>query len=143
MLVFYPKDFTFVCPTELRAFSARVEEFKAIGCDVMAISTDTAESHLAWVTMPVELGGLGTVANGLLVGSTGTAYQQLVWCGVVWCGVCARVVASGKMNIPIVADVSKAISATYGVLLEDAGIALRGAWWTRAAATSCLDLQCA
>ena len=60
VLFFYPKDFTTVCPTELRAFSERAHEFAALGCDVMAVSTDTAESHKAWIDMPAELGGLGT-----------------------------------------------------------------------------------
>merc|ERR1712126_497567 len=59
VLFFYPMDFTFVCPTEIIAFSDRVDEFKAIGCEVMACSTDSVYSHLAWVNTPRKQGGLG------------------------------------------------------------------------------------
>jgi len=48
VLVFYPTDFTFVCPTEIIAFSDRAEEFRSINCDVVACSTDSHFSHLAW-----------------------------------------------------------------------------------------------
>eukprot|EP00105_Crassostrea_gigas_P017681 XP_011435554.1 PREDICTED: peroxiredoxin-1 [Crassostrea gigas] len=49
VLFFYPLDFTFVCPTEIIAFSDRVEEFRAINCEVVACSTDSVFSHLAWI----------------------------------------------------------------------------------------------
>merc|ERR1712071_436829 len=52
VLFFYPMDFTFVCPTEIIAFSERVEEFKKIGCEVAACSTDSEFSHLAWTMQP-------------------------------------------------------------------------------------------
>lgn len=55
---FYPKDFTFVCPTELHAFQAKLEEFEKRGCAVVACSTDTEESHLAWLTTPKKKGGI-------------------------------------------------------------------------------------
>ena len=45
---FYPADFTFVCPTEIIAFSDRAEEFRAINCEVVGCSTDSHFSHLAW-----------------------------------------------------------------------------------------------
>ncbi len=45
---FYPADFTFVCPTEIIAFSDRAGEFRAIDCEVVACSTDSHFSHLAW-----------------------------------------------------------------------------------------------
>jgi alkyl hydroperoxide reductase subunit AhpC len=45
---FYPLDFTFVCPTEIIAFSDRSDEFRAINCEVVACSTDSHFSHLAW-----------------------------------------------------------------------------------------------
>ena len=48
VLFFYPLDFTFVCPTEIIAFSERVAEFEALGCAVVACSTDSHFSHLAW-----------------------------------------------------------------------------------------------
>jgi len=63
---FYPLDFTFVCPTELIAFSDRVEEFRSIGCEVVACSTDSHFSHLAWVNTPRKQGGLGEMGIPLL-----------------------------------------------------------------------------
>lgn len=42
---------TFVCPTEIIAFSDRAEEFRAIGCEVLACSTDSVYSHLAWLVV--------------------------------------------------------------------------------------------
>uniref|UniRef100_A0A7E4ZS83 thioredoxin-dependent peroxiredoxin n=1 Tax=Panagrellus redivivus TaxID=6233 RepID=A0A7E4ZS83_PANRE len=56
---FYPLDFTFVCPTEIIAFSDRVEEFRKLGAEVVACSTDSHFSHLAWVQQPRKEGGLG------------------------------------------------------------------------------------
>ncbi|KAG2431033.1 hypothetical protein HYH02_013465 [Chlamydomonas schloesseri] len=93
-LFFYPKDFTFVCPTEIIAFSDRAKEggweFEAANCQLIAASTDTEETHLAWIRTPRNRGGLGF------------------------------------MQIPILADTTKDISARYGVLIEKLGIALRG-----------------
>ncbi|ROT69701.1 peroxiredoxin [Penaeus vannamei] len=63
---FYPLDFTFVCPTEIIAFSDRVEEFRKIGCEVVACSTDSHFSHLAWINTPRKEGGLGTMKIPLL-----------------------------------------------------------------------------
>jgi peroxiredoxin (alkyl hydroperoxide reductase subunit C) len=55
VLLFYPLDFTFVCPTELTTFSDRYDEFQAIGADVIGVSTDSAFSHRAWInTNPVK-----------------------------------------------------------------------------------------
>ena len=48
VLFFYPLDFTFVCPTEIIAFGDRSDEFRAINCEVLAASTDSHFSHLAW-----------------------------------------------------------------------------------------------
>eukprot|EP00004_Rigifila_ramosa_P007363 TRINITY_DN18321_c0_g1_i1.p2 TRINITY_DN18321_c0_g1~~TRINITY_DN18321_c0_g1_i1.p2 ORF type:complete len:209 (+),score=53.92 TRINITY_DN18321_c0_g1_i1:29-628(+) len=59
VLFFYPLDFTFVCPTEIIAFSDRVAEFRAIGCEVAAVSVDSKFSHLAWTQQPRKQGGLG------------------------------------------------------------------------------------
>jgi peroxiredoxin (alkyl hydroperoxide reductase subunit C) len=47
-LFFYPLDFTFVCPTEIRAFGQKENEFKELGCQVVACSTDSQFSHKAW-----------------------------------------------------------------------------------------------
>jgi len=48
VLFFYPLDFTFVCPTELIAFSDSADKFRAINCELIACSTDSHFSHLAW-----------------------------------------------------------------------------------------------
>lgn len=89
VLFFYPLDFTFVCPTEIIAFSDRVEEFHKRGAEVIGVSVDSQFSHLAWIQTPRAKGGLG------------------------------------GLKYPLVADLSKQISADYNVLLEG-GIALRG-----------------
>lgn len=71
VLFFYPLDFTFVCPTEIIAFSDRVEEFRRIGCEVIAASCDSHFSHLAWVNTPRKEGGLGQMAIPLLADKSG------------------------------------------------------------------------
>jgi peroxiredoxin (alkyl hydroperoxide reductase subunit C) len=58
LLFFYPKDFTFVCPSELHAFQAKLGEFEARGVKVVACSTDTEESHWGWLQVPKEKGGI-------------------------------------------------------------------------------------
>jgi peroxiredoxin 2/4 len=55
---FYPKDFTFVCPTELHAFQAKLAEFESRNVALVAASTDTAESHWGWLQMAKEHGGI-------------------------------------------------------------------------------------
>jgi len=60
VLFFYPKDFSGLCPTELIAFSDRAAEFEALDCQVIAASTDTAESHRAWTRVARGDGGIGT-----------------------------------------------------------------------------------
>eukprot|EP00689_Sawyeria_marylandensis_P003083 EC825096.1.p1 GENE.EC825096.1~~EC825096.1.p1 ORF type:complete len:219 (+),score=101.81 EC825096.1:38-694(+) len=61
VLFFYPLDFTFVCPTEIIAFSERIEEFKQRNCNVAAVSCDSEFSHLAWINTPRAKGGIGDV----------------------------------------------------------------------------------
>ncbi len=62
MLVFYPRDFSLVCPTELTAISGRIEEFRRQGCDVLGVSSDSIESHLRWIAAPRAQGGLAGLA---------------------------------------------------------------------------------
>ncbi|XP_043911919.1 thioredoxin-dependent peroxide reductase, mitochondrial isoform X2 [Protopterus annectens] len=90
VLFFYPLDFTFVCPTEIIAYSQKAKEFRDVNCEVVAVSVDSHFSHLAWIRTSRKSGGLG------------------------------------KMNIPLLSDLTKQISRDYGVLLENPGIALRG-----------------
>lgn len=59
ILFFYPLDFTFVCPTELIAFSDRIKEFEERNAVVLGVSTDSRFSHLAWINTPRKEGGLG------------------------------------------------------------------------------------
>jgi alkyl hydroperoxide reductase subunit AhpC len=66
VLFFYPLDFTFVCPTEIIAFSDRASEFQSIGCELIACSTDSHFSHLAWINTPRKQGGLGEMKIPLL-----------------------------------------------------------------------------
>lgn len=60
-LVFYPLDFTFVCPTELVALDHRIAEFEKRGVEVIAVSVDSQFTHSAWRNTPVEKGGIGPV----------------------------------------------------------------------------------
>ncbi|KAI7686417.1 Peroxiredoxin-2, partial [Sarcoptes scabiei] len=66
ILFFYPMDFTFVCPTEIIAFSDRAAEFQKLNCQVIAASTDSHYTHLAWVNTPRKEGGLGKMNIPLL-----------------------------------------------------------------------------
>jgi len=91
VLFFYPLDFTFVCPSEIIAFSHRTKEFEERGISVIGVSVDSQFSHFAWRETAVENGGIG------------------------------------RVNFPLVADLSKQISRDYDVLLDDA-VALRGSF---------------
>ena len=90
LFYFYPLDFTFVCPTEIIAFSDRIEEFEELGVQVVGCSIDSHFSHLAWRNTPRNQGGIGHI------------------------------------KYPLVADLNKQIAKDYDVLIEGAGIALRG-----------------
>ncbi|GAA5871065.1 hypothetical protein JCM8547_005347 [Rhodosporidiobolus lusitaniae] len=90
-LFFYPLDFTFVCPTEILAFNERLADFEKLGVEVLAVSTDSEYSHLAWSNTNRNEGGLGP-----------------------------------NLKLKLVADTNHKISRDYGVLIEDAGVALRG-----------------
>ncbi len=66
VLFFYPLDFTFVCPTELIAFSHRIDEFEKRGVQVLGCSIDSQFTHLAWRNTPVDKGGIGPVKYPLI-----------------------------------------------------------------------------
>ena len=70
VLLFYPADFTFVCPTEIIAFSERAAEFRKENCEVIAVSTDSEFSHLAWINTARDAGGLGKIDIPLLADRT-------------------------------------------------------------------------
>jgi peroxiredoxin 2/4 len=58
VLLFYPLDFTFVCPTELTTFSDRYEDFQGINAEIIGVSTDSVYSHRAWLQTPRDKGGV-------------------------------------------------------------------------------------
>ena len=60
-LLFYPLDFTFVCPSEILAFNKKLDEFKQRNCELISISIDSKFTHLAWKNTKVEDGGIGQV----------------------------------------------------------------------------------
>ncbi len=91
VLFFYPLDFTFVCPSEIIAFSHRTKEFTDRGINIIGVSVDSQFSHFAWRETPVENGGIG------------------------------------RINFPLVADLSKQIARDYDVLIDEA-VALRGSF---------------
>ncbi len=63
ILLFYPLDFTFVCPTEVLNFSSAAEQFSKLGCQIFGISVDSIYVHKAWVDTKREDGGLGGSLN--------------------------------------------------------------------------------
>lgn len=84
-LYFYPLDFTFVCPTEIRAFGEAEAKFKELNCEVLACSTDSVYSHKAWFERDLK-----------------------------------------EVKHAVLGDTNHEISRSYGVLIENEGIALRG-----------------
>ena len=66
LLFWYPKDFTFVCPTELHAFQEALPEFEKRNTIVIGASCDTAEVHFAWLNTPKDSGGIEGVTYDLL-----------------------------------------------------------------------------
>ncbi|MCH7409946.1 peroxiredoxin [Belliella sp. DSM 111904] len=69
---FYPKDFTFVCPTEILAFQEKLAEFEKRGVAVVGASTDTEETHLAWLGTPKAQGGIEGVTYPLVADTAKT-----------------------------------------------------------------------
>ena len=59
VLFFYPLDFTFVCPTEITAYSDKADKFKEVGANLATTSVNGAFSNLAWVNPPCNQGDLG------------------------------------------------------------------------------------
>lgn len=85
ILFFYPLDFTFVCPTEIRGYNSKMKEIRAANAEVIGVSIDSQHSHKAWAESSL-----------------------------------------GKLEFPLLADLTKQVSADFGVLLEDKGFAARG-----------------
>ena len=66
VLFFYPLDFTFVCPTEITAFSDRAEEFTQLNTQILGVSVDSEFSHLAWIQTDRKSGGVGDLKYPLV-----------------------------------------------------------------------------
>ncbi|HSS97291.1 MAG TPA: peroxiredoxin [Terriglobales bacterium] len=81
VLLFYPLDFTFVCPTELTAFSDRLDELTGVGAEVIGVSTDSVHSHRAWIKTPRDQNGVADLQYPLasdVGGKLSRAYNILV-----------------------------------------------------------------
>ena len=89
VLVFYPMDFTHICPTEITALSDRYDEFEELQTNIIAVSTDSEFTHLAWINTDRKDKGVG------------------------------------QLNFPLASDMNHHVSAAYGVLVEEEGLALR------------------
>ena len=72
ILFFYPKDFTFVCPTELHAFQDNLAEFESRDTAVVGVSTDTEMSHWGWLQVPRNQGGIQGVTYPLVADTNKT-----------------------------------------------------------------------
>ena len=80
VLIFYPFDFTYVCPTELIAFSDKYAEFQNLNTEVLGISADSQFTHLAWIQTPKKQGGVGELNYPLVSDfskNIGRAYKVL------------------------------------------------------------------
>ena len=85
LLFFYPLDFTFVCPTEIIAFSDRAEEFDKLDVQILGCSVDSHFTHLAWRNTPRKEGGLGQIKYPLIADlnkEIGRAYDVLLAGGI-------------------------------------------------------------
>lgn len=98
LFFFYPKDFTFVCPTELFAFQEALGEFEKRNVAVVACSTDTEQSHWGWLTMEKKAGGIKGVTYPIVADTNktiGDAYDVLT--GEYDYDDNGRLIASGEM----------------------------------------------
>ena len=98
VLFFYPKDFTFVCPTELHAFQAKLDEFKSRGVEVVAVSTDTEQSHWGWLQMDKDNGGIKGVTYPVVADTNKTiSYNYDVLAGDFMYDENDQLTASGEL----------------------------------------------
>ncbi|HPI55515.1 MAG TPA: peroxiredoxin [Chitinophagaceae bacterium] len=77
LLFWYPKDFTFVCPTEIHAFQEALPEFEKRNTLVIGASCDTAEVHFAWLNTPKKNGGIEGVTFPIVADSNRNLSEQL------------------------------------------------------------------
>ena len=76
LFFFYPKDFTFVCPSELHAFQNKLAEFKTRGVEIVACSTDTEESHWGWLQVAKENGGIKGITYPIVADTAKTIAEN-------------------------------------------------------------------
>jgi peroxiredoxin (alkyl hydroperoxide reductase subunit C) len=76
VMMFYPLDFTFVCPTELTAFSDRLDDFEGVGAEFIGVSTDSVFSHRAWIQTPREKNGVEGLKYPLAADITGEVARK-------------------------------------------------------------------
>lgn len=146
-LFFYPLDFTFVCPTEITAFSDRIDDFKKLGCEVVGCSIDSKFSHLAWTNTPRDKGGLGKIRYPLLADVTkkiASDYEVLLPAGIALRGL-FLINPEGKVAYQVVHDlgVGRSVEETLRVLAAFQNVAKTGevcpANWTQGKATMVPD----
>lgn len=97
VLIFYPNDFSYVCPTELTAFSERIDEFRGtlrenveLDCEVIGVSSDSEHTHYAWMKTPRKQGGVEGI------------------------------------KFPLITDYAREMARDYGVLIENKEDAMYG-----------------
>jgi len=84
ILFFYPKDFTFVCPTEIHAFQEKLKEFEDRDVQVIGVSCDTEDTHLAWLMTPKANGGIEGVTYPLVADASKTVASNYGVLGGDW-----------------------------------------------------------
>ena len=72
LFFFYTKDFSGICPSELHDFQDKIEDFKSRGVEVVGCSTDTEESHMTWLKINKEDGGIKGISYPLIADTTKT-----------------------------------------------------------------------
>ena len=98
LFFFYPKDFTFVCPSELHAFQDKLADFEKRGTKVVACSTDTEESHWGWLQVPKNKGGIEGVTYPIVADTSKTISEAFgVLAGEYDYDIDGNLVADGPM----------------------------------------------
>ncbi|NQX93139.1 MAG: peroxiredoxin [Flavobacteriales bacterium] len=113
LLFWYPKDFTFVCPTELHAFQDALGEFEKRNTIVIGASCDTAEVHFAWLNTPKDEGGIEGITYNLLADSNRNLSSLLDILDI------QDVVYNEDLNAELVVGDSVSYRATY--LIDEQG----------------------
>jgi alkyl hydroperoxide reductase subunit AhpC len=139
LLLFYPRDFSFVCPTELVAFSNRFEDFAERGCDLLAVSVDSIETHRQWMRAPASEGGVAGIRFPIASdpgGDTSRRYGVLDDTGVALRGLFI-IDPAGVLQYAVVHNLAVGRSTDEVLRVLDALRAggLCAAGWTRADGT--------